>query len=47
MCNAVPVMSSVVDSVKLQICGTDSSVQPAKNLGYELEEYASFAQTDA
>jgi len=47
MCNAVPVMSPVLDSVELEIRGTDSTGQPKKILGFELGQYAPFAQTDA
>ena len=47
MCNAVPVMSPVLDSVELQIRGTDSAGQREMILGFEEEEYAPLVLIDA
>jgi len=46
MCNAVPVMSPVLDSVEIQIHVTDTTDQPEKILGLAEEEYAPFTRTD-
>jgi len=43
MCNAILVISPVVETVELQMLGTDSAEHLEKIFGFEEEEYAPFA----